>query len=107
MNKIKREDEVVILAGKDKGKQGKVMRFKGDRIFVSGINMVKKHSKPVPALNKPGGIVEQESSLHISNVAMYNPTAKKHDKVGFSIEEKDGRKVKFRIFKSDGKRIDS
>ncbi|MFB9886584.1 50S ribosomal protein L24 [Balneatrix alpica] len=98
MRKIRRDDEVIVIAGKDKGKRGKVLRvLKDDRLIVSGINMVKKHQKPNPLLNQPGGIVEKEASIATSNVAIFNPKTSKGDRVGFKILE-DGSKV--RIFKS-------
>jgi len=97
--KIKRDDEVVVLAGKDKGKRGKVLKVVTDtgRVIVEGVNVVKKHQKPNPALNVPGGIVEQEAPIHASNVAIYNPETGKADRVGFRFE--DGKKV--RTFKSN------
>jgi len=97
--KIKRDDEVVVLAGKDKGKQGKVLKVltDKDRVIVEGVNVVKKHQKPNPALGEAGGIVEQEAAIHISNVAILNPETGKADRVGFRLE--DGKKVRF--FKSN------
>ncbi|WP_417441890.1 50S ribosomal protein L24 [Idiomarina sp.] len=97
--KIKRDDEVVVLAGKDKGKQGKVLKVltDKDRVIVESVNVVKKHQKPNPALGESGGIVEQEAAIHISNVAILNPETGKADRVGFRIE--DGKKVRF--FKSN------
>lgn len=96
--KIKRDDEVVVLAGKDKGKRGKVLKVDtaSNRVFVEGVNIIKKHQKPNPALGIPGGIVEQEAPIHVSNVAIYNPETGKADRVGFRFE--DGNKVRF--FKS-------
>lgn len=100
MLKIKREDEVIVIAGKDKGKRGKVMRvLENDRLIISGINMVKKHTKPNPMAQKPGGIVEKEASIAVSNVAIFNPATGKGDRVGFKNLE-DGTKVRF--FKSNG-----
>ncbi|KTG30139.1 50S ribosomal protein L24 [Idiomarina sp. WRN-38] len=97
--KIKRDDEVVVLAGKDKGKQGKVLKVltDKDRVIVEGVNVVKKHQKPNPALGEAGGIVEQEAPIHVSNVAIFNPETGKADRVGFRVE--DGKKVRF--FKSN------
>lgn len=97
--KIKRDDEVVVLAGKDKGKRGKVLKVDttSNRIFVEGVNIVKKHQKPNPALGVAGGIIEQEAPVHASNLAVYNPETGKADRVGFRIE--DGKKV--RVFKSN------
>ena len=104
MYKIKRDDEVIVLAGKDKGKRGKVRKvMDDDRMVVSGINMVKKHTKPNPQAGVAGGIVEQEAPIQGSNVAIFNPGTSKADRVGFKIE---GDK-KIRIFKSNGEAIDS
>jgi large subunit ribosomal protein L24 len=104
MLKIKSDDEVIILAGKDKGKRGKVRRvLDGNRVIVSGINMVKKHTKPNPQAGVAGGIVENESSIQVSNVAIFNPNTNKADRVGFKV---DGDH-KVRIFKSSGEEIDS
>ena len=102
--KIKSEDEVVILAGKDKGKRGKVRKVLDDnRLIVSGINMNKKHTKPNPQMGVPGGIVEKEAPIQISNVAIFNSATSKADRVGFKV---DGD-TKIRIFKSNGEAIDS
>ncbi|MFC0444149.1 50S ribosomal protein L24 [Pseudidiomarina halophila] len=97
--KIKRDDEVVVLAGKDKGKRGKVLKVDTakNRVFVEGVNIVKKHQKPNPALGVAGGVIEQEASIDVSNVAVYNPETGKADRVGFKLE--DGKKVRF--FKSN------
>jgi len=105
MNKIKRDDEVIIIAGKDKGKRGKVSRVLTDgRVIVSGINMIKKHTKPNPMLGTPGGIVEKEAPIHASNVAIFNAATNKADRVGFKVLE-DGSKV--RIYKSNNEVIGS
>ncbi|WP_116474997.1 50S ribosomal protein L24 [Zobellella maritima] len=101
--KIRRDDEVIILTGKDKGKRGtvtKVLTQEG-KVIVAGINLVKKHQKPVPQLNQPGGIIDQEAPLDVSNVALFNPASGKADRVGFRIE--DGKKVRF--FKSTGELV--
>jgi large subunit ribosomal protein L24 len=104
MMKIKSEDEVIILAGKDKGKRGKVRKILGDnRVLVSGINMIKKHTKANPQAGVAGGILEQESPIQISNVAIFNPGTKKADRVGFRVSGES----KVRIFKSSGEEIDS
>ncbi|RUO76564.1 50S ribosomal protein L24 [Idiomarina tyrosinivorans] len=97
--KIKRDDEVVVLAGKDKGKRGKVLQVltAKDRVIVEGVNIIKKHEKPNPALGVAGGIVEKEAPIHVSNVAIFNPETGKADRVGF--REEDGKKVRF--FKSN------
>lgn len=105
MHKIKRDDEVVVIAGRDKGKRGKVVRvLADDRLIVSGINMVKKHQKPNPQMGVPGGIVEKEAAINVSNVAIFNKATQKADRVGFKILE-DGKKV--RIFKSNGEAVEA
>jgi large subunit ribosomal protein L24 len=104
MRKIKKNDDVIVIAGKDKGNRGSVLRVLEDRLLVSGINKVKKHQKPNPVKGESGGIVEVERSIHASNVAIYNATSKKADRVGIKTLE-DGRKV--RIFKSSGEVIDA
>ena len=102
MRKIKRNDEVVILAGKDKGKRGTVRRvLSDDRLIVSGIQMIKKHQKPNPQLGVAGGIIEKEAPIAVSNVAIFNPATQKADRVGFKIE---GDK-KTRVYKSDGNEV--
>ncbi len=102
-SKIRRDDEVIVIAGKDKGKTGKVLQVitGTERVIVEGINIIKKHQKPVPQLQQPGGIVEKEASINVSNVAIVNPETGKADRVGFKFE--DGKKV--RVFKSNGKTI--
>lgn len=103
MNKIKTDDSVIVIAGKDKGRVGKVLRIVGEKLLVEGANLVKKHTKPNPNANQPGGIIEKEMPLHRSNVAVYNPSSKKADRVGIR-ELEDGRKVRY--FKSDGELVD-
>lgn len=103
MRKIHRDDEVIVIAGKDKGKRGQVLRvLDNDRLVVKGINMIKKHQKPNPMLQRQGGIVEKETSIATSNVAIFNPQTGKGDRVGFKILE-DGTKVRF--FKSTGELV--
>lgn len=103
-NKIRKGDDVIVLTGKDKGKRGTVLRTLDDeRVLVENVNLAKKHVKPNPMKGEQGGIVEKEMALHISNVALYNPTTDKADRVGFKVLE-DGRKV--RVFKSDGEVVD-
>ena len=106
MNKIKKGDEVIILTGKDKGKKGNVVKAipDDDKVIVDNVNMVKKHQKPNPALNVPGGIIEKEMPIHVSNVALVNPATGKADRVGFKTLD-DGRKV--RVFKSNGETVDA
>jgi large subunit ribosomal protein L24 len=103
MNKIKKNDDVIVIAGKDKGNRGSVLSvLDNDRVLVAGINKVKKHQKPNPVKGTTGGIVEIEKPIHISNIAIYNATTKKADRVGVKLLE-DGRKV--RVFKSNGEVI--
>lgn len=100
MDKIRKGDEVIVIAGKDKGKRGTVLRRESaDRIVIEGINRVKKHVKPNPVKGVVGGVVDKDMPLHVSNVALYNPGSKKADRVGFKLLE-DGTKV--RVFKSNG-----
>ncbi len=102
--KIKRDDEVIVLAGKDKGKRGKVRKVIGtERLIVTGVNRVKKHTKANPQAGIAGGIIEQEASIHVSNVAIYNAKTNDADRVGYKIE--DGKKT--RVFKSTGESIDA
>jgi large subunit ribosomal protein L24 len=104
MRKIKKGDEVIITAGKDKGKRGSVLHVTvDDRVLVESCNMAKKHVKPNPNAGIQGGIVEKEMPVHISNVALFNPASGKGDRVGFKILE-DGRKVRF--FKSNNEVVD-
>ena len=103
MPKIKKGDEVIVIAGKDKGKRGSVIRvMKNDHIIVQGINSAKKHQKPNPATGVTGGIVDQEMPIHISNVAIYNFKTSKFDKIKMSI---DPQKGKVRVFGSTGEII--
>lgn len=105
MRKIKKNDEVVVITGRDKGKRGTVNRVLSDgRLIVSGVQMVKKHQKPNPQLGITGGIVDKEAPIQISNVAIFNPSTNKADRVGFKILE-DGKKI--RIFKSNGEAVDA
>lgn len=102
MRKIRKGDDVVVIAGKDKGKRGTVLRaIKTDRLIIQGINLVKKHQKPNPATGFTGGIASKEASIHISNVAIFNFTSKKADRVGFKLSENK----KIRIFNSTNQPI--
>lgn len=102
MSKIKRDDEVIVISGRDKGKRGKVTKVLADnRLLVGGINIVKKHQRPNPQLGVPGGIIEKEAPIQASNVAIFNPATKKADRVGFKVE---GDK-KVRIYKSTSETI--
>ena len=103
MRKIKKNDDVIVITGKDKGSRGSVLNvLDNDRVLVAGINKVKKHQKPNPVKGTTGGIVEIEKPIHVSNIAIYNATTKKADRVGVKQLE-DGRKV--RVFKSNGEVI--
>ena len=105
MRKIRKGDEVVVTAGKDRGKRGNVLKVlpEADKLVVENVNIVKKHTKPNPQAGVPGGIVEKEMPIHVSNVMLYNPQTKKGDRVGFRVLE-DGRKV--RVFKSTDEVVD-
>jgi len=102
MRKIRKGDEIVVITGKDKGKRGTVLRVLDEKIFVEGVNLVKKHQKPNPIRGVAGGIVEKTMPVNVSNVAIFNPASQKADRVGFKTLE-DGRKV--RVFKSSGEVI--
>jgi len=105
MRKIRKGDSVVVITGKDKGKRGTVsIVVDGDHVVVEGINRAKKHVKPNPMRNQPGGIVEMDRPIHVSNVAIVNPATQGADRVGFRILE-DGLKV--RVFKSNGEQVDA
>ena len=103
MNKLIKGDEVIVIAGRDKGKRGKVsLRSSEDHLVVEGINLVKKHTKPNPMKGTTGGIVEKSMPIHQSNLAIYNAAAGKADRVGIKLLA-DGKKV--RVFKSSGEEI--
>jgi large subunit ribosomal protein L24 len=103
MRKIRKGDNVVVIAGRDKGKRGDVARIVDDsHVIVNGVNTVKRHTKPNPMKNQPGGIVTKEVPIHLSNVAIWNPVTQKPDRIGFRLME-DGRKLRF--FKSNGEQI--
>ena len=104
MNKIRKGDEVVVIAGRDKGRRGTVIRVTGEKVFVENINMVKRHTRPNPQRNVQGGIVEKEAALHLSNVQLWNAVAKKGDRVGIRTLA-DGRRVRF--FKSNDEVVDA
>ena len=102
MRKIKKGDNVVVIAGRDKGKRGDVTRVLDEQVLVAGINQVKKHQRPNPMKGEQGGIVTKDMPIHISNVAIWNPITKKADRIGLRTLE-DGRKVRF--YKSNGELI--
>lgn len=103
MSKIRKGDEVVISVGRDKGRRGTVSAVLEDRVVVENLNMVKRHTKPNPQRNIPGGIVQKEASIHVSNVKLWNAAAGKGDRVGFKVLA-DGRKVRY--FKSNDEVVD-
>lgn len=110
MQKIRQNDEIVVIAGKDKGKRGKVLKVYSDgRVLVSGVNMIKRHTKPNPMAGVAGGIVEKEAPLHVSNIAIFNAETNKADRVGIEVVKgEDGKtKEKFRVFKSNRTRVDA
>ncbi len=103
MRKIRKEDDIVVIAGRDKGKRGAVLRLvSADKLLVSGINMVKKHIRANPQNNEPGGIRDIEAPIAVSNVALLNPETEKADRVGIRIE--DGKRVRY--FKSTNTLVD-
>ena len=104
MKKIRKGDEIYVLAGRDKGKRGNVLRvLDKERVIVEGVHVVKRHTKPNPQAGLPGGIIEKEAPIHVSNVALFNPVTQKPDRVGIKTLE-DGRKVRF--FKSNNEVVD-
>jgi large subunit ribosomal protein L24 len=105
MRKIRKGDQVVVIAGRDKGRRGSVIEvLEGDRVLVESVNRVKRHTRPNPQVNRQGGIIEKEAPLPISKIAIWNPSAKKADRIGFKTLA-DGKKVRF--FKSNGEMIDA
>ena len=104
MNKIRKGDEIVVIAGRDKGRRGTVIRVLDDKVFVENINMVKRHTKPNPQRQIQGGIIEKEAAIDLSNVMLWNPVAKRGDRVGVRTLA-DGRKVRF--FKSNKEVVDA
>ena len=104
MNRIKKGDQIIVIAGADKGKKGEVVRVAGDKVVVQNINIVKRHTKPNPSAGQAGGIVEREAPIHISNVMLFNSAAGKGDRVGFKVLE-DGRKT--RVFRSSNEALDA
>ena len=104
MQKIKKDDQVIVITGKDKGKTGIVTKtLDNGKVFVTGVNMIKKHTKANPQMNQPGGIIEKEAPIQASNIAIYNSKTNKADKVGIKMQD-DGTRV--RIYKSTGEEID-
>ncbi len=104
MNKIKKGDEVIVMAGKDKGRRGTVLQtFDDGRLLVEGVNLAKKHTKPNPNVGEQGGIQDKAMPLDVSNVLVFNPKSKKGERVGFRVED-DGSKV--RVFRGTGEVVD-
>ena len=104
MKRIRKGDEVIVITGRSKGQRGHVLSVVDDqRLLVENVNMVKRHTRPDPGRNVPGGIVDKEAPIHVSNVQLYNPATSKGDRVGFKTLA-DGREV--RIFKSTGEAVD-
>ena len=104
MKKLKKGDSIIVIAGKDKGKKGEILRvIEPDKLVISSINLAKKHVKPNPNKGESGGIIEKEMPIHISNVMMLNPISKKGDRIGFKSLE-DGKKV--RVYKSNKEVVD-
>jgi len=105
MKRIRKGDEVVVLAGRDKGKRGTVLRrVDADHVVVEGVNRVKKHQRPNPMKGETGGIVDKDLPIHVSNVALFNPATKKADRAGIKVLE-GGKKV--RVFKDNGEQVDA
>ncbi|MCQ4163463.1 50S ribosomal protein L24 [Tahibacter harae] len=104
MNRIRKGDRVIVTTGKNKGQTGEVLRIADDRVVVAGLNLIKRHTKPNPQANQPGGIVEREASIHNSNVLLVNPATGKGERIGYKVLE-DGRKV--RVFKKSGEMVDA
>ena len=105
MQRIKKGDEVIVIAGRDKGKRGTVLRqVDAEHVVVEGVNRVKKHQRPNPMKGQTGGIVDKDMPIHVSNIALYNPATKKGDRIGVKTLE-DGRKV--RVFKSNGEQVEA
>jgi large subunit ribosomal protein L24 len=104
MNRIRKGDQVIVITGKYKGQKGNVLRVREDRVVVENVNLVKRHTKPNPQANKPGGIVEREASIHASNVMLFNPASGKGERIGYKTLD-DGRKV--RVFRASGEVVDA
>ena len=105
MQRIKKGDDVVVLAGRDKGKRGTVLRrVNAQHVVVEGVNRVKKHQRPNPMKGEQGGIIDKDMPIHISNVALFNPATKKADRAGIKLLD-GGKKV--RVFKDNGEQVDA
>lgn len=107
MKRIRKGDDVIVVAGKDKGRRGTVSRIVGeDRVQVEGVNVVKKHQRPDPNKGVPGGVIDKEMPLHISNVMLWNAKAEKGDRIGYRVEGEGDAARKVRYFKSNGEVVD-
>lgn len=104
MNRIKKGDHVIVTAGKDKGKKGDVVRVSGDKVVVANVNIIKRHTKPNPQANQPGGVIEREAPIDASNVMLFNPATGKGERIGIKVLE-DGKRS--RVFRSSGKAVDA
>lgn len=104
MKRIRKGDQVIVIAGRDKGKKGEVIRVLDEKVVVQNLNLIKRHTKPNPQANQPGGIVQREAPIHISNVMLFNPASNKGERVGFK-QLDDGRKV--RVWRSSGETVDA
>ncbi len=110
MSRIKKGDQVIVTAGKDKGKRGDVVRVAGDKVVVSNVNIIKRHTKPNPQANQPGGVIEREAPIHVSNVMPFNPASGKGERVSYKIlpaKSKEEKPRKIRLFRSSGEAIDA
>jgi len=104
MKRIRKGDHVIVIAGKNKGQKGEVVRVTDEKVVVQNVNIIKRHTKPNPQANQPGGIVEREAPIHISNVMLFNPATNKGERVGYKSLD-DGRKV--RTYRSTGEVVDA
>ena len=102
MSKIVKGDHVVVISGRDRGKQGQVTRLLGDKVVVEGVSLVKRHQKPNPMRNVEGGVVVKNMPIHISKVAIYNKETQKADRVGIKLIDDNGKVRRVRVFKSNG-----
>lgn len=109
MNRIKKGDQVIVITGKSKGQRGEVLRVEGERVYVANVNLVKRHTKPNPQIEQPGGIIEKEAPIHISNVMPFNPETGKGDRVGYKVLKSDAgdRTRKVRVFRSNNEMLDA
>lgn len=109
MNRIQKGDQVIVTTGKNKGQRGEVLRVVGDRVFVSNVNIIKRHTKPNPQAQQAGGIIEREASIHISNVMPFNTVSGKGERIGYKTlkAEEGDRTRKVRVFRSNNEMLDS